>query len=111
MRLIIFFSTCFDAVIIVKVTLLKPLHFLNFQRTHHRQQFSILSSVCCDSYRYTPTGRMNVKVSLVVGMALEWCKFVDSKTIFPKLPVYLLRAYFDRYVRNDRRVQDAVSPA
>jgi hypothetical protein len=40
-------------------------------------------------------------------MALEWCKFVDGKTIFPKLPVYL-RAYFDRYLRN-RRVQDAVS--
>jgi hypothetical protein len=42
-------------------------------------------------------------------MALEWYKFVDGKTIFPKLPVYP-RAYFDRYLRN-RRVQDAVSPA
>jgi hypothetical protein len=40
-------------------------------------------------------------------MALEWCQYVDGKTIFPKLPVYL-RAYFDKYLRN-RRVKDAVS--
>jgi hypothetical protein len=42
-------------------------------------------------------------------MALEWCNFVDGKTIFPKFPIYL-RAYFDRHFRN-RRVQDAVSLA
>jgi hypothetical protein len=30
---------------------------------------------------------------------LGWCKFLDGKTIFPKLPDYL-RAYFDRYLHN-----------
>jgi hypothetical protein len=44
-------------------------------------------------------------------MALEWCMFVDGKTIFPKLPVYL-QAYFDRYLHAiGEWLQDAVSPA
>jgi hypothetical protein len=33
---------------------------------------------------------------------------VDGKTTFPKLPVYL-QAYFDRYLRNRREMQDATS--
>ena len=40
-------------------------------------------------------------------VTLEWCKHVDGKTIFPKLPV-CLRACFDRHLRN-RKVKDAVS--
>jgi hypothetical protein len=40
-------------------------------------------------------------------MALECYKFVDGKTIFPKLPVYL-PAYLDGYLCN-MRVQYAVS--
>jgi hypothetical protein len=58
--------------------------------------------------------KLFVHLVLVMGeafdadhMALEWCKHVDGKTIFPKLPV-CLRAHFDRHLRN-RRVKDAVS--
>jgi hypothetical protein len=39
-------------------------------------------------------------------MAIEWCKYVDGVTIFPKLPVYL-RSYREAWERN-RRVRDAV---
>ena len=40
------------------------------------------------------------------AMALQWCKFVDGVTIFPKLPVYL-REYHGIYLKNGR-VKDAV---
>ena len=40
--------------------------------------------------------KLFVRLVLVMGeafdadhMALEWCKYVDGKTIFPKLPVHL----------------------
>jgi hypothetical protein len=39
-------------------------------------------------------------------MAIEWCKHVDGKSIFPKLPVYL-REYHKHWLRN-QRIQDAV---
>jgi len=34
------------------------------------------------------------------AMALEWCKHVDGKTIFPKLPVYL-RTHYEEWMRNE----------
>jgi hypothetical protein len=39
-------------------------------------------------------------------MSIEWCKYVDGVTIFPKLPVYL-RSYREAWEQN-RRVRDAV---
>ena len=42
-------------------------------------------------------------------MAIEWCKHVDGKGIWPKLPVYL-RTYHRQFERN-QRVRDAVRNA
>jgi hypothetical protein len=39
-------------------------------------------------------------------MAIEWCKYVNGITIFPKLPVYL-RMYYERWERN-QRIKDAI---
>ena len=35
------------------------------------------------------------------ALAVEWCKYVDSASIFPKLPVYL-RQHFTQWQRNQR---------
>jgi hypothetical protein len=37
---------------------------------------------------------------------IEWCKYVNGTTIFPKLPVYL-RLYYERWERN-QRIRDAI---
>jgi hypothetical protein len=39
-------------------------------------------------------------------MVIEWCKYVNGTTIFPKLPVYL-QMYYKRWERN-HRVKDVV---
>lgn len=39
-------------------------------------------------------------------ISIEWCKFVNGHSVFPKLPVYL-RLYFERWERN-QRIKDAV---
>jgi hypothetical protein len=37
---------------------------------------------------------------------IEWCKYVNGTTIFPKLPVYL-RIYYEQWERN-QRIKDAL---
>ena len=39
-------------------------------------------------------------------MALTWCDYVDGKTIFPKLPIYL-RNHYEKFQKN-QRIKDAV---
>ena len=43
------------------------------------------------------------------AMAIEWCKHVDGRALFPKLPVYL-RTHHTKWLRN-QRVRDAVAQA